>query len=82
MSANIEKTETAVRREYDPICWCGPTTTIGASLFGSVLLFIGGVLLLDNLDLVPAQLVDSLWPIVIIVIGLAYLGWAYYAQKR
>ncbi len=81
MSTERENTKMRVERDYYPLCWCGPVSTFGAILFGTILLLVGGVLLLNNLNLVPGILVDNLWPLVLIGIGAAYLGWAFYARR-
>ncbi len=81
MNTERENTKMRMEREYYPVCWCGPVSTFGAILFGAILLLVGGVLLLDNLFLIPGILVDNLWPLVLIGIGAAYLGSVLYARR-
>ncbi len=81
MNTERENTEMRVQREYYPVCWCGPVSNFGAILFGTILLLVGGVLLLDNLFLIPGILADNIWPLVLIGIGAAYLGSVLYARR-
>ena len=55
-------------------CW--PLTRVGAYLCGSVWVLAGSVFLLNNLGLLPTGWADLFWPLLVIGIGLAYLGWA------
>jgi hypothetical protein len=56
-------------------------STFGVILFGTILLLVGGVLLIDYLNLVPVILVDNLWPLVLIGTGAAYLGSVLYNRR-
>jgi len=60
---------------YYPVCWCWPgsRTPFGLSVFGSILVVVGVFWLLSRLDMLPRLFEDSLGPIVVILIGIAYL---------
>jgi len=60
---------------YYPACFCWPgsQTRFGFSVFGGLLVFVGGFWLLSTLQLLPRLVQDSLGPIVVILIGIAYL---------
>jgi len=58
-----------------PVCWYWPEsrTPYGISVWGGVLVVVGGIWLLSTLELLPRLVQDSLGPIVVILIGIAYL---------
>ena len=60
---------------YYPVCGCWPVsrTPFGVSIFGSILVVVGGFWLLTRLELLPRLVEESLGPIVVILIGIAYL---------
>jgi hypothetical protein len=72
------------RREirYYPICGCfyGPANQFGNYLWGAILVFAGGIWLLQNIGLIPGTLLDVLWPLVLIGVGVSILGWALYGR--
>ena len=60
---------------YYPVCCFLPgiQTQFGLSVFGGIIVLVGGFWLLTTLDLLPRLVQDSLGPIVVILIGIAYL---------
>lgn len=81
MTDEFEYNQPQVERGYYPICACGPVSTFGTYLWGGLLVLFGGVWLFDNLNLLPAILLDVFWPLVLIGIGLLYLGRAAYIRR-
>ena len=60
---------------YYPFCCFLPgiRTPFGLSVFGGIIVLIGGFWLLTTLELLPSLVQDALGPIVVILIGIAYL---------
>ncbi len=78
MTDRFETAENQEHREYVyyPACFCGILPgTFGITFFGSILVLIGGVWLLDSLNILPVVLGNAIWPLALITIGLGYLGW-------
>ncbi len=69
-------------RVYTPICWCGigPIGTTGTIFFGAILAISGGIWFLFNLGLITPAILDLIWPLVLMGVGLSYLGWAVYTR--
>ena len=67
--------------EYVPVCCCWPTNTFGGYLWGSLLVLLGSVWLLNNLNLLPQPLFEVFWPLGLIGVGLAYVGWAIFHRR-
>lgn len=63
-------------REYVPVCCCWPANTFGGYLWGSLLVLLGSVWLLSNLNLLPQPLLEVLWPLV-----LSGSGWPTWAGR-
>ncbi len=63
-------------RVYYPVytCWPWPTNRSGGYLWGTLFVLIGGVWLLDNLDLISVRVLDVLWPLVFIGLGVVFLA--------
>lgn len=71
-------------RYYYPVCGCWPggDSRFGVSLLGGILVLAGGVWMLYNLNLISDLFLDVFWPLVMIGIGLSYLGWAYWNKQK
>ena len=67
-----------------PLCWCGlgPTGITGTIFFGAILAVIGGIWFLVNLGFITEAMLDLVWPLVLVGVGLSYLGWALRARLR
>ena len=62
------------RRYYYVGGCCWPTGYFGTALWGGIIILLGSAWLLTNLDLIPASFDDIFWPLILIVIGLAFLA--------
>ena len=54
-------------------CWPGTRTPFGLAVFGGILTLIGALWLMAELGLLPSVMNISLWPVVLIMIGISYL---------
>lgn len=63
-------------------CSCDPPNLYWAVIWGGILILSGAGWLLFNFNLLPALFLDVLGPLVIIVIGIAYLGRGYWNRIK
>lgn len=86
MTNQIEKLEHSEKREarYYPFCGCfyGPADRFGNYFWGALLVITGGIWLLQNVGVLSGDLLDVLWPLLIIGFGASILGWALYGRSR
>jgi phage shock protein C len=57
----------------DPIKTMPPKKSHAGIIFGVVLIVLGGIILIDNYDLIPDFDFERLWPVVLVVIGLSLI---------
>lgn len=64
-----------IDEHYYPVCWCwmGQPTPFWVTVFGGILVVIGGIWLLTTLELLPKLYENALGPVIGILVGLAYL---------
>jgi len=67
--------ENQKRTEKEKVVYfaCCPTGSFGAYFWGIVLVLIGGLWLLGNLNIIPAGWGSAIWPFVLIGLGLTCL---------
>lgn len=65
-------------------CWCGcvPTSPYWAMVWGGILTLSGIAWLLFNLNLITLQTLELSWPISLIAVGFAHLGWVLYDHNN
>ena len=77
MTIDTERNErsSSIDDRYYPTCWCwiGRPTPYWVMVFGGILVVIGGIWLLTTLEIMPRILENALGPVILILIGLAYL---------
>ncbi|KAA3644025.1 MAG: hypothetical protein DWQ07_18085 [Chloroflexi bacterium] len=77
---SIQETQ---RRQLQPVyfCSCEPTSPYWAVVWGSIIILAGIGWLFFNFNLISLQTLELLWPLLLIGVGAAYLGWIFYNRE-